>query len=275
MGKVGSSSIRNTLLLQGLSPVLHLHTFSPLRDKEPGDIDIEDEYRSAVEQEIEHAREAFRRFPWWRKVDWTLREAVHEKRLYRAIVASGKPLKIISVVREPIGANVSMFFQLIDHYIEERYDPSRFSTQSLIDLFLERYSCYRPLIWFDEEFKFATGIDVYREPFDREAGHTRFQVGNREVLILKLETPDEVKERAIAEFVGLEDFRLQRSNVAQQKDYGDQYADFKQSIRFSPEFLRTMYDSKYTRHFYTGEEIEGFRSRWHAQATDQVADHSA
>jgi hypothetical protein len=43
MGKGGSSTLRNTLLLRELHPVLHLHTFSPLREKRAEDVDVPEE----------------------------------------------------------------------------------------------------------------------------------------------------------------------------------------------------------------------------------------
>ena len=48
MGKGGSSTLRNTLLLRELHPVLHLHTLSPLREKRAEDVDVPDELEAPL-----------------------------------------------------------------------------------------------------------------------------------------------------------------------------------------------------------------------------------
>ena len=137
MGKVGSSSIRNTLLLEGLHPVLHLHTFSPLREKRPEQVRVEEELRGAVAREIEHAQALFEGMGGWARLRLGVHEAMNERRLARQLLRRGRPLKIITSVREPIAANVSMFFQILPWYLGSRYRPSRISTDELIRLFLE------------------------------------------------------------------------------------------------------------------------------------------
>jgi len=265
MGKVGSSTVRNTLLLRGLHPVLHLHTFSPLREKCPEDVDVDPAMRDELVREIEHARVVFAGMGMRAKLALTLHEWLNERRLRRRLLRPGQPLKIITSVREPIAANVSMFFQLLPWYTGGRYAPDRFTTDALMRLFFERYSCYRPLIWFDEEMRYETGVDVYRHPFPGDLGSLAFREGAIEVLVLKTETDDAVKEKALSEFLGIEDLRLVKSNVGERKAYAEQYREFKERIRFPDAFFRTMYDSRYARHFYDDDEIARFSRQWHRE----------
>jgi hypothetical protein len=264
MGKVGSSTVRNTLLLRGLHPVLHLHTFSPLREKRAEDVDVDPAQREALAREIEHARAVFANMGSRTRLQLTLHEWMNERRLRRRLLRPGRPLKIITSVREPIAANVSMFFQLLPWYTGGRYAPDRFTTDALMRLFFERYSCYRPLLWFDEEMKYETGVDVYRHPFPNGRGSLAFREGAIEVLVLKTETDDAVKEEALSEFLGVEDLRLVKSNVGERKAYAGQYREFKERIRFPDAFFRTMYDSRYARHFYDDDEIARFSRQWHS-----------
>jgi len=263
MGKVGSSSIRNALLLRGLHPVLHLHTMSPLREKEAGAVAIDAGLEGALHREIEHARAVFARLGSLAKLRLVLHEWLNERRISRRLLRPGRPLRIITSVREPIAASVSMFFQLLPWYIGGPYRPDRISTDDLIRLFFERYSWQRPLIWFDEEMRYATGVDVYRHPFSRDEGFLRFREGSIDVLVLKTETDDAVKERALSEFLGSGEIRLARSNIASDKSYALQYQEFKDRIRFSDAFFHSMYDSKYARHFYGAAELERHAARWH------------
>jgi len=263
MGKVGSSSIRNTLLLRGLHPVLHLHTMSPLREKEIESVAIDEELKDALRREIDHARRVFADLDALPRLRLTLHERLNERRMSRQLLRPGRPLKIITSVREPIAANVSMFFQILPWYVGGPYRPDRISTDDLIRLFFERYSCERPLIWFDEEMRYATGVDVYGHPFPGDEGFGILREGVTDVLVLKTETDDAVKERGLAKFLGLGDVRLARSNVASDKAYARQYQEFKDRIRFPDAFFRSMYDSKYARHFYAPAELEAFAAGWH------------
>lgn len=263
MGKVGSSSIRNALLLRGLHPVLHLHTMSPLCEKRAESIPIEAGLEDALHREIEHARAVFAQLGSVQRLRLVLHEWLNERRISRRLLRPGRPLRIITSVREPIAASVSMFFQLLPWYIGRAYRPDRISTDDLIELFFRRYSWERPLIWFDEEMRYATGVDVYRHPFSFEKGFLSFREGSIEVLVLKTETLDEVKERALSEFLGQGEIRLARSNVASEKAYARQYREFEDRIRFSDAFFRSMYDSKYARHFYETAELERHAARWH------------
>jgi hypothetical protein len=263
MGKVGSSSIRNALLRRGLHPVLHLHTMSPLREKEAEAVAIDAGLEDALHREIEHARTVFAQLGSFAKLRLVLHEWLNERRISRRLLRPGRPLRIITSVREPVAASVSMFFQLLPWYLGGPYRPDRVSTDALIRLFFERYSWERPLIWFDEEMRYATGVDVYRHPFSGNEGFLSFREGSIDVLVLKTETDDAVKERALSEFLGLEGIRLARSNIASDKSYALQYQEFKDRIRFPDDFFRSMYDSKYARHFYEVAELERHAASWH------------
>ena len=263
MGKVGSSSIRNALLLRGLHPVLHLHTMSPLREKQVESVAIDAGLKDALQREIEHARAVFAQLGSLPKLRLMLHEWLNERRISRRLLRPGRPLRLITSVREPIAASVSMFFELLPWYLGGPFRPDRISTDDLIRLFFERYSWERPLIWFDEEMRYATGVDVYRHAFSCGQGFLAFREGNIDVLVLKTESDDAVKERALSHFLGLGDIRLVRSNVASDKRYALHYREFKDRIRFSEAFLRSMYDSKYARHFYGAAELERFAARWH------------
>jgi hypothetical protein len=270
MGKGGSSSIRNTLLLRGLHPVLHLHTLSPLREKRLEDIEIEEALKPAVAREIEHARTVFENLDTWSRLRLTLHERMNERRLAHHLLRPRRPLKIITSVREPIAANVSMFFQLLPWYTGSRYASGRLSTDELIRIFRERYSCHRPLIWFDEEMRHQTGVDVYRHGFPMDRGSMAFREGQIDVLVLKTETDDSVKEQAISEYLGIEGIRLVESNVGAQKAYAQQYREFKERIRFPDAFFQTMYQSKYARHFYSDTEIGQFTRQWHGPSEPPI-----
>jgi len=118
------------------------------------------------------------------------------------------------------------------------------------------------LTWLDAEIKTNFGIDVFQDPFPVHRGYTVISRGRISLLVLRCELDDRAKAQAIADFLGLDEFEIIRSNVASDKSYAYNYAEFKRRIRMPPTLLDQMYNSKFARHFYSGEEREQFRSRW-------------
>lgn len=270
MGKVGSSSIRNSLFRRqhpGLRPVLMSHEYFPLRHRDLERIAIEPEYRDMLARETAHDRQVFAQFPLRKRLGWRFRERCYAEQIYRTWVRSPYPLRVITLVREPVANNISMFFQIIDQYIGTDIEQAGCSTEELIDIFIGKYMHSRPLTWLDAEVKTHFGIDVYQTPFPAAAGYTVITRDRVSLLVMRCELDDAAKEQAISAFLGLEDFRLVRSNVASQKRYASRYEEFRRRIVLPPALLDQMYDSKFARHFYTDAERERFRARWSGNGT--------
>jgi hypothetical protein len=265
MGKVGSSSIRNSLFRcpdPRTRLVLMSHEFYPIRNRDPSRIQIEPEYRDHVMREIEHDRQVFEKFSPKKRRGWRFREKFYTERIYQAYVKPRHRLRVISPIRDPVANNISMFFEVFDHYSGTTLQESTLDVDAMIALFLDHYMHWRPLTWFDAELKTTLGVDVFQHPFPREQGFNAIEVGNVRLLVLKCELDDNVKARAIADFLELGDFRLIRSNVSSDRSHARQYEQFKRQIRVPRWLLDEMYESKFARFFYTDEEIAGFRRRW-------------
>lgn len=265
MGKVGSSSIRNSLF-RSQDPrtrlVLMSHEYFPIRNRDPDRIDIEPAYRDMLEREIAHEQRVYKQFTLRKRLGWRFREKFYAERIYKTWVRPQHRLHVITLVREPVANNISMFFQLLDRYIGTDSKISDYDIDELIDIFIKNYMHARPLTWLDAEITSHFGIDVYQHPFPISQGYTIISRGNTSLLVLRCELDDRKKAQAIANFLDLDDFELVRSNVANQKIYAREYAEFRQRIRIPPALLDQMYDSRFARHFYSGEEIERFRARW-------------
>ena len=123
----------------------------------------------------------------------------------------------------------------------------------------------RPLTWFDAELKRTLGVDVFQYPFSTEKGFAVIRSQNVDLLVLKCELDDERKGRAIADFLGLETLELVRSNVSSKRAHARKYDLFKKRIRVPDSLLDAMYDSKFSRHFYSAEELARSRIRWREQ----------
>ncbi len=73
---------------------------------------------------------------------------------------------------------------------------------------------------------------------------------------------DSLKEKCIAEFLGIESFCLTGANKASSKEYAKVYKEFLSSIKLSSEYVERMLSSKYARHFYSTEELSALSKRW-------------
>lgn len=231
MGKVGSSSIRNSLESSGVEPVFHVHWMAPRSTRNPKPRFLADHY-------------------------WL------GERLFCDIVQKGKRAKFITLVRESISRSISLFFFGLFISKGGKYDEAEFTDAQLISNFIEKNDHGAPFRWFDEQLKPVLGIDIYKYPFPKEQGYLRIMEGNFELLILKTEVDDLVKEMVISEFLGVRDFKLIRSNVAQEKSYAAMYADFNEKLELPEDYVEIMCNSEYSRHFYTDAEIEATRLKW-------------
>jgi hypothetical protein len=175
-----------------------------------------------------------------------------------------QPLKLISMVREPVGRNISAFFQNFEVITSIAPKDSKFSLPELNNIYFSnpKMDHTAPITWYDEKVKKLFGIDVYAEPFPKEEGWIIIKNANVELLLMKAEISDEKKTLLVKEFTGVKDFRLMPSNVSEDKDYATLYSEFKKAIQFPAGYLDSLYNSSLMQHFYTAAEIEKMRQKW-------------
>jgi hypothetical protein len=242
MGKVGSKTVVKSLEKKGILPLFHLHFLLKSADNR--------RFYNPMVLDILEVK--------WRRESQVRRNEF----LYNKVIVPKKQVKIICLTREPIGRNISAFFENFELETGKKYEKSNFTLQELMDIFINFFPHSIPINWFDRHFKPFLGIDIYEHPFPKEQGYLRINKDNVDLLILKLETSDSVKEKAIAEFLGLKEFKLVRTNVGEDKNYAEKYKEFKQNIKLPLSYVEEMCSSKYFNHFYTEEEIKKVYSRW-------------
>ena len=220
MGKVGSASVHQSLLAHGGGvDVEHVHEVDP-------------EYVQTV------------RGVGSDSVEWERCARL------RGLMLGSDPLKVITLVREPIARNVSLLWEQRGAEIAAHPERAR-------ELW-GRLRRDEVLTWFDRELLQMTGIDVYLSPFDKELGWSTIRCGERSVLILKCEISDAEKESAISEFLDLDGFVLNRYNV----NGLPEYTKFCESFKVTRDYADRMATARYTRHFYSDVEIDIMRERW-------------
>jgi len=196
--------------------------------------------------------------------------------LYHHLVKPGRRARYITTVRNPVDRGVSRFFQSPEEVVP--IDDNGRIAMPMEDLlpFATRAIENDDLLqmdWFEAEYRQVLGVDVYDYPFPHETGYLRIQLPHADILLLKVETSDDVKNAAIQEFLGIPEFHLKRTNVGSDKGLGEQYKHIKQNIQLSSDFVNGLLASRLTRHFYSEAEIAASRDKWlrRAQAQPGIA----
>ena len=248
MGKVGSSSVVEALTNKGL-PVVQLHA---LNTKSLAVIQAQYEQRGL-----------------------SLPAHIHDsQRVWAELIDRGKPVQVITAVRDPIARNISAFFQNLDIFREQKKvlkgKSDAAEIEKMIDDFLKKYDHNLPLRWFDTEIRDVFGLDVFAYPFPKALGTQIIQEDGIRLLILRAETSDTAKVTAIREFLGIPDLHLPQKNRTAEKRLRNYYAAFLEQIHLPDDFIEYMYTSQYAQHFYTPEEIQTFRQQWTRHDTNQA-----
>ena len=259
MGKVGSKTIRSSLrAIKFDRPVFHVHFLTPDR--------------------VERTEKERRKYLGTEKMG--LLRHVWQYQYLRKRMESGldgeKKWKIVTLTREPIGRNIATFFENLrmqppdsggryrvqsDYYgIEGVFTME--DTDELMRLFFERLYHDRPLVYFDEEIKSVFGIDVFASEFPIAQGYKVYEGERADVLLIRLESLNDCARDAFKEFLNIEGFTLMNENIGSEKAYAPLYKKLKDSIILPEAYVDRMYTSKYTRHFYSEEEIARFRAKW-------------
>jgi hypothetical protein len=175
--------------------------------------------------------------------------------LDRHLIAPGRPLKVITMIRDPIDRDISDFFE---NAVREVACP----VDELVASFLATFDPLRAEKWYREEFAGTLGIDVLAHPFDAAGGTSRISEPPYEVLVLRTTLPDDVKAERIADFLGVRELAIPRANRTADKPVNALYQAFRHALKLPPDTLRAATENAFTRHFFAPGEIEAMRARW-------------
>ena len=239
MSKVGSSTVTSAVERLGLN-VFQVHLMSP--------------------DNIRLLRSRAREKGWLTR--FRMDTDILGTALFEGIIRPGHRVRIITMVREPFGRNVSFYFQTLDALWGTADAHEAVGLARLLAEFQDRFDHRRTLHWFDTEFKAVLGVDVYDYEFPREAGHLRIDAGRYEILVLRSDLADESKAKCIEEFLGVNGLSLIPKNISSGKRYGATYRRFLDALELPEGYVNEMLDSKYTRHFFTAAEVSALRARW-------------
>lgn len=170
-------------------------------------------------------------------------------------------MPIISLTRDPVDRNVSAFFQNFKLYTGVSPERSTHSMSELLDCFLEVFPHHIPLVWFDDKIKGEFGLDVFAHPVSPE-GILTVEHQRTPLLVMRMEASDEIKSKAVQDFLHIPEFSVGHRNESGEKDYSSLYQQFKKEVRLPEEYVENMIESKYYRHFYGKDFEERTRRKW-------------
>jgi hypothetical protein len=258
MGKVGSSSVTRTLRMANIGRnIYHIHFLKP---------ELIDEYEKKRRSYLSTKREGDLRHIW---------QYQHlSKELKRGW--NGKRWKIVTLIRDPIARNLSAFFEHVEllpsdsprqkrlKSIEYEYEVTVTDNNldELIEIFFKKFPHESPFTYFDREFKGVLGIDLFAGEFPKSKGYKCYREKQFDILLIRLEDLNACWSDAIEEFLGIYNVALVQANISADKEYFDIYRTFKDSIQLPQAYIDKMYSSRFSRHFYTDQELGQFERGW-------------
>ncbi|MCD4669533.1 MAG: putative capsular polysaccharide synthesis family protein [Actinomycetia bacterium] len=239
MGKVGSSSIANTLSINNV-PFMHTHFLTFIRR---GSYFVVPK-RSIIQCIHDVLKSIQQKIKIWIWFQYTVKR---------------NGLSIISLIREPISRNISAFFEQAE-YVD--VDWQNKTLEELHAMFWEKANHDTPLIWFDKEIKKLFGIDVYSYPFNKEKGWIIIKKGNISLLIIQMEKINDLSN-ILGQFLGIKNIIINNTNRSSKKQYAGLYKEFNRKISIPRSYLDRMLYSRYTMHFYSNRQIKKWYDKYY------------
>jgi hypothetical protein len=180
---------------------------------------------------------------------------------------------VLTGVREPVAQYLSMVFH-IDWMFADSIDK-------LTADYLQKRICRDPWLhefndWFTDDLAATFDVNVYAGSFPTGRGWDIYENENARILLVRQENLDRLQE-AFGEFYGMDPatFDITRANEGDNKAYAEHYNAVKRAFRLSEQQLDEIYSAPYVRHFYTPEEIAGFKEWWGASPEERSQLRSA
>ena len=267
MGKVGSQTVLRSLAaeprISSRRAVIHTHFLT----------------RNQLEREnrlLASARTAYQGNPlpeiWWKP------PFLWDGQIVGAAVTRQRDRRwdVITLVRDPVARNVSLFFEKLEvpigyDWFERRERLSDDELLSELTPLFDRHVLdpgglarldVDPLRWFDLEMAPVFGIDIFASPFSAELGWHIYEGDRARLLLIRTADLSRVGSEALEQFLGVPGVQLVSGNVADRREHASIYALFREKLRLPKEQLDATYGSRLVSHLFTPQEIEAMRSRW-------------
>jgi hypothetical protein len=174
-------------------------------------------------------------------------------------------LRFVSLVRDPLGFNISNFTYfgqqswLRRHWHAARWMPA----EQLAEIFFRTFPHAASSVWWQREFAQTVGYDPLKQPFDTEAGWAMARSGRTRSLIMRTDVPDERKTTLLREFLecpSVPEVRRENSNTGKApSELGER---LKAAIATRPDYVDRVLDLPAVRHFWSDAQRARMRATW-------------
>ncbi|WP_157411147.1 MULTISPECIES: putative capsular polysaccharide synthesis family protein [Actinoplanes] len=248
MGKVGSSSLYESLRAAGVPNLYKIHYLS--------------------DQGIERAQRLYAGF----RTEVGVPHLAASREL-RELRRSRPDVRwtVFTLVREVIARDVSAYVQMVDLLNPALVDGpepdvgriARGAAAQFLGFDERRnYTCR----WFADELGAVFGVDVFDHAFDHARGWQWIRTAGVDLILLRTEDLTRVLSEATTVAVDVPVapvYASARSPEKLQAAYEvNTYRRVLDRVRIPERTCRRVYDAKYARHFYTDQEIDAFTDRW-------------
>ena len=171
----------------------------------------------------------------------------------------GNKTKFIALVREPIGRDISGFFQ------NYRLMNIHINKESLESIRLQIYKRGHDLAlnWFDTDFYNFTGFNIFEKPFDKVRGYQIYKINDdSELLVIRTDKLSHVFLSCMKEYLNADFKKLINFNISINKKDGVTFDALKKYYFEEEEDLDKVYHSKFMKYFFTEKEIRDYRTKW-------------
>jgi hypothetical protein len=180
------------------------------------------------------------------------------------VISAESPIRMISLVREPIGFNLSNYTYFGRAYWMRsfwRSAPWR-STDWLMSHFMQTFPHDSSSLWWEHEFKATTGIDVLSLGFDAHQGWQRYSNNRFDCLVLRADLADPEKARVLSAWLGVSELTLERENTNDSQAAPGVYERMKSSMGLHRDYVDRMLDLPASRVFFTPTQRAAIKDRW-------------
>jgi hypothetical protein len=222
--------------------------------------------------------------------NYILRSGAKAWSLVEAARRSGRKIKVITGMRDPVARSISLMMFFIDFigHVSLPLNPkipasAEFVVGALRDNWnavLERREpdgTFEWLLWFltgayaswfDDELQTAYGAEIDKTTFRGAARLARLNAPVADVLVYRVEdmAPDATRHSALlndaGEFLGSAIAQFPNVNASHTRRSHALSDEVHRQFRLPAEMLASIYAHRIVQHFYAPEEVEGFTRRW-------------
>lgn len=179
----------------------------------------------------------------------TLRRIENSRTLIGHIL-DGRPVKLITLVRDPIARNVSTYLASLRNAAKR--DPSILAADpgALAEAFAAFDQLREPVTWWHEHLQDPLDVDVFSTPFDPAAGTVEITRPHLALLVMRTDIDDDAKARAVERFIGVDGVSVGLANSTTTGEHTEWLDSVRRRIAHEPELERWLRTAPEVTHWF-------------------------